>query len=301
METPAYLPPQGSPHRAWLDLAFELVDAADAISMRHFRRDLHVETKPDRSFVTQADTAIERLVKERLAASLPTHGVVGEEYGETPSAEGFRWFVDPIDGTHNYIRGIPVFATLLALDGPHGLEVGMVSAPALGSRWYAWRRGGAWALDQDGARAVDHGTRGARRLRVSGVERVEDAQLLSSSLIALSGSAAVPGFAATFRRAWRERGFGDFWGYTLVAEGAAEAMVEVGISSWDIAPLRLLVEEAGGRLTDLDGVPTIHGAGAIASNGLLHDELVRSLHAHPEGGLPEAEPARRSAAAEGSI
>jgi histidinol-phosphatase len=275
-----WLPDASTPMRARLDLALELSDAADELSMSHFRRDLHIQSKPDRSFVTQADTQIERLIRERIRAAFPGHGLVGEEFGEERSESGFRWFIDPIDGTHNFMRGIPVFATLLALEHEGEIVLGVVSAPALGTRWYAWQGGGAWAIGLAGAARAAPLAAGSvrpRRLRASGVQRLEDAQLLYSSPTDLAGSGLLPGFTATLQRVWRERGFGDFWGYTLVAEGAAEGMVEAGMHSWDLAPMKVLLAEAGGLLTDLEGLPSIHGSGAVASNGILHEQLLRSL------------------------
>ena len=274
------LPDPSSPVSRWLHLAFELCDAADEIAMRHFRRDLHIDTKPDGSLVTQADHAIETLIRERITAEFPDHGFVGEEYGSAEGAAPQRWYIDPIDGTHNYVRGIPIFATLLAVEDGHELVLGVVSAPALRARWFAWRGGGAWALEWDSANGAGgwHPDQ-ARRLRVSGVHRIEDAQLLYSSLSEIS--AAAPGFQPLLGRAWRDRGFGDFWGYVLVAEGAADAMIEVGMHSWDLAPMQVLLEEAGGRLTDLDGTRTIHSAGALASNGELHAALIDGLRESP--------------------
>jgi histidinol-phosphatase len=283
--TAAWLPEAGSEAREWVDLALELCDAADRVSMAHFQRDLRIEAKPDRSFVTQADTQIERALRERIRAAYPDHGLVGEEYGEETSASGVRWFIDPIDGTHNFMRGIPVFATLLGLEVDGEMVVGAVSAPALGARWYAWQGGGAWALHANAAATSeaarsDAATSAAtppQRMQVSSVARLEDAQLLYSSPTDLAASGLVPGLQATLGRVWRERGFGDFWGYTLVAAGAAEGMIEAGMNSWDLAPMEVLLAEAGGQLTDLEGVPGIHGSGALASNGILHEELLRSL------------------------
>lgn len=268
------LPPEGTQERSWLDLALSLCDAADQISMRHFRRDPRIDTKPDRSFVTEADLEIEEVVRARIRAAFPDHGIVGEEFGEELPDAALRWYVDPIDATNNYLRGIPVFATLIALERHGQAVVGAVSAPALGTRWYAWAGGGAWATEI-GTRASQ--TETPRRLHVSGVSRLNDAQLLYSSPSDPATNARLPGLARTLRQVWRERGFGDFWGYALVAEGAAEATLELGVHSWDLGPMLLLVEEAGGRLTDFEGNRTIHGRSAIASNGTLHDELMRSL------------------------
>jgi histidinol-phosphatase len=266
------LPAEGTQERAWMDVALSLCDAADQISMHHFQHDLRIETKPDRTFVTQADREIEEVVRAHIRAAFPDHGIVGEEFGEEMADATFRWYIDPIDATNSYLRGIPVFATLIALERDGEAVVGAVSAPALGTRWYTWAGGGAWAVDQ-------RSTAAPRRLHVSGVSRIEDAQLLTSSPSDPAMNARLPGLAATLRRAWRERGFGDFWGYALVAEGAAEAMIELGVHSWDLGPMLLLLEEAGGRLTDFEGRRTIHGRSAIASNGLLHAELMADLGA----------------------
>ncbi len=257
---------------AWLDFALELADAADALALRGFRTDLVIESKPDRSFVTETDQAIERYIRGRIAATYPDHGLVGEEYGsELPSA-AVRWFIDPIDGTHNFIRGIPLFGTLLAVERDGELQVGVLSAPALGERWYARRGGGAWATRKGDARAGS-----PRRIHVSGVRALGDAQILYGSARDVSESGKAPGFDGVIAAAWRDRGFGDFWGYALVAEGAAEAMIEADLQSWDLAAPTVLVEEAGGRVTDLAGLRSIHSGSCLATNGLLHDELVRRL------------------------
>jgi histidinol-phosphatase len=265
----------------WLELALELCDDADAIALSHFRRDLRIETKPDRSFVTEADQAIEAAIRRRLEAAHPDHGLVGEEYGEDRGSARLRWYIDPIDATHNFMRGIPIFGTLLALEEAGEIVLGAMSAPALGSRWLAWRGGGAWAVDRLSGGV--HELASARPLHVSGIGQLEDAQLLYSPPGESDTAAWAPGLEATLRSVWRSRGFGDFWSYALVAEGAAEGMVEEGMHSWDVAPAMVIVEEAGGRLTDLDGNRTIHGRGALASNGGLHDTLLHSLRKRPEG------------------
>ncbi len=259
--------------RSWLELALDSADAADAIAMRHFRRDLEIATKPDRTYVTQADREIEELVRTRLREAHPDHGVVGEEYGADGADAPVRWYVDPIDGTHNYLRGIPIFATLLAVERDGELQVGVASAPALGTRWFAWRGGGAWAA------TVGAGRRAApepRTIHVSRIAKVAEAQLLHGSEN-LERSELEPRLRALLRRAWRVRGFGDFWSYALVAEGAAEAMVEDGIHPWDLAAPLVLVEEAGGRFTDFTGAPRIDTGSAIATNGPLHEEILRAL------------------------
>lgn len=256
--------------RGWIDLAIAACDEADDLALRHFRRDLEISTKPDRSFVTAADTAIERAIRSRLADAHPDHGIVGEEYGIESGDASVRWYVDPIDGTHNFIRGIPLFGTLLAVERDGELQAAVISAPALRERWWAWRGGGAWAA---GAVA----TTGTRRLKVSHVTAIADAQLLYGSGHDIEASGRAPGFRDLLGEVWRERGFGDFWGYALVAEGAAEGMVEVELSAWDAAAPTVLVEEAGGRVTDLDGARRIDSGTFLTTNGLLHEEILARL------------------------
>ena len=256
--------------RAWLDFGLAACDAADEIATRWFRRDVPTSTKPDRTFVTEADQAIERLIRDRIRAAYPDHGLIGEEYGEDAGEARIRWYIDPIDGTHNYIRGVPLFGTLLAVEVDGELQVGILSAPALGERWHAARGLGAWAIGRDGAR---------RPIRTSAITRIDDAQLLYGSRRENVESGLMPGFDATIAASWRDRGFGDFWGYALVAEGAAEAMIETGMHTWDVAAPLVLIEEAGGRVTDVTGARRIDGPSFVASNGHLHDELLRRLTA----------------------
>ena len=232
--------------------------------MQHFRRDLVIETKPDRTFVTQADTAIERLIRERLADAFPDHGLVGEEYGVEAGDASVRWYIDPIDATHNFMRGVPLFGTLLAAERDGELQVGVVSAPALGERWWAHRGGGAWASTRGGE---------PRRIRVSEVSRLDDAQVLYGSARDIIESGRAPGWEGLLGDVWRDRGFGDFWGYALVAEAAAEAMIEADLKPWDAAAPTLLVEEAGGRVTDFDGLRGVSQGTIIATNGRLHDTI----------------------------
>ncbi len=256
--------------RGWVEAGLRWCDETDAIAMRHFRRDIVPERKPDRTFVTVADTAVERLVRERLADTFPGHGVLGEEYGVEAAEASVRWYVDPIDGTHNYMRGVPLFATLLAVERDGELQAAVVSAPALGERWLAWRGGGAWAVPSAGAEP-------RRAIHVSRIGALADAQVLTASARDVEASGRAPGLRGLLAAAWRERGFGDFWGYTLVAEGAAEAMLEVGLSVWDAAAPLVLVEEAGGRVTDFDGRRACGGPSFLATNGRLHDEVRRRL------------------------
>ncbi len=245
----------------WHDAALALCDEADRISMAGFRRDIRVDTKPDRSFVTEADRQIERVARERLGAAFPGCGFVGEEEGTEGAGASLRWYIDPIDATANFVRGIPVFATLLAVALDGDLQLGVVSAPAMRERWIAWRGGGAW--------------RGNERLHVSDVSAIRDSHLIYGTERMDSGE--LPGLGATLAGSWRSRGFGDFWGYMLVAEGAAEAMVEVGAHPWDWAAPLVIVEEAGGRFSDAQGRRTIEGGSAVATNARIHDDLLRRL------------------------
>jgi len=254
--------------RGWLDVALAACDEADAIARSHFRRDLQIDTKPDRSFVTQADTAIERMIRARLHDRFPDHGLVGEEYGTESGDASVRWYIDPIDGTHNFIRGIPLFGTLLAVERDGEMQAAVLSAPALDERWWGWRGGGAWARNRGEP---------PRRITVSGVTTLADAQILYGSARDLEASGRAPGFQGILHDAWRERGFGDFWGYALVAEGAAEAMIEVDLSAWDAAAPFLLIEEAGGRATDFEGRRAVDSRSFIATNGAMHETIRERL------------------------
>lgn len=253
--------------REWLTFALEACDAADELALHHFRRDLDLERKPDRTFVTVADQGIERAIRERIRSRYPDHGLVGEEYGTEDGAARTRWYIDPIDGTHNFIRGVPLFGTLLGIEHDGELQVGVISAPAMRERWYAYRGGGAW----------NRGLDGERRIHVSRVAAVEDAQMLYGSSRDTIASGLMPGFDALISAAWRERGFGDFWGYALVAEGAGEAMFETGAKSWDMAGPIVVIEEAGGKVTDVNGERRIDGPSFVGTNGLLHQEILRRL------------------------
>ena len=254
---------------AWLALAQAACDEADALARAAFRRDLRITTKPDRTFVTETDTAIERAIRTRIAAAHPDHGLVGEEYGIEAGDAATRWYIDPIDGTHNFIRGVPLFGTLLAVEREGELQAAVLSAPALHERWWARRGGGAWARGADDD--------APRRIHVSGVASLADAQLLYGSGHDIEASGRAPGFHALLGEVWRERGFGDFWGYALLAAGAAEAMVEVDLWPWDAAAPTVLIEEAGGRVTDLGGRRAIDSKTFLATNGLLHDEILKRL------------------------
>lgn len=248
-----------------LGLALRLADAADAITMRHFLDvDLAVEDKPDSTPVTAADRGVESALRAVLAAERPDDAVIGEEYGSSGDAER-RWIIDPVDGTKNFIRGVPVWATLIALQVNGQGVVGVVSAPALHRRWWASAGAGAFA---DG-----------RRISVSRVADLESASVSYSSLTGWEALGRLQGLLELSRRVWRTRGFGDFWSYVLVAEGAVDIAAEPQVSLWDLAALQVIVLEAGGQFTDLSGVPTADGGSAAASNGLLHDDVLRMLSA----------------------
>jgi len=247
----------------WREVAQSICDEADRIAMAGFRRGIEVDTKPDRSFVTEVDRSIERFARERLRGAFPECGLVGEEEGSDAAGASVCWYVDPIDATANFVRGIPIFATLLAVSLDGEMQMGVVSAPAMRERWVAWLGGGAW--------------RGSERISVSKVAKIEESQLVYGSRGADVQSGLMPGFDATMEAAWRTRGFGDFWGYMLVAEGAAEAMVETGAHPWDWAAPLVIVEEAGGRFTTASGERAIDGPSAVATNGLIHDDLLRRL------------------------
>jgi histidinol-phosphatase len=252
-----------------LAFAMELCDEADRIALRHFRRDHAVTAKPDRSLVTEADTGIEKMLRERIEKSFPSHGVLGEELGNVAGDGETRWIIDPIDSTSNFVRGIPVFATLLALERAGEVQLGVISAPAMRERWHARRGAGAWS--------------GNRRLSVSQVATLKDAQVFYASRTAFQAVGREQGFDAVIASAWRDRGFGDFWGYALVAEGTGEAMIEPELYPWDLAAPLVLVEEAGGRLTDFEGRRTYDGGNAVATNGLLHDVILEKLRSHLPG------------------
>ena len=243
-----------------LALALELADAADSISLPSFRTGIAVETKPDLTPVTEADRAVESVLRRLLAERRPNDGILGEEEGASGSGDR-RWILDPIDGTRNYARGVPVWATLVALEDSGEVRLGVVSAPALGRRWWAERGEGAFA-DGD-------------RIGVSSVTRIEDA------VLSFAYENGVPDLA---RRAWHVRGLGDFWAHVLVAEGAVDGAVDArGVHEWDLAALQVIVEEAGGRFSDFAGAARIDSGSALTSNGLLHDELLLGVELRRSG------------------
>jgi len=251
-----------------LRLAHELADAADAITMRRFLAgDLQVETKPDLSPVSDADRAVEQAVRELIGKARPGDAVVGEEYGETGS--GARsWMIDPIDGTKNFVRGVPVWATLIALLEHGRVVVGVVSAPALGRRWWAARGEGAW---------TGPGLASARRCRVSSVRDLADASLSFSSLYGWEEKGRLDAFLDLTRTVWRTRAYGDFWSHVMVAEGSVDVSAEPELSPWDMAAITVIVEEAGGTWSALSGAADVAGGSMVCTNGLLHDEVLKRI------------------------
>jgi histidinol-phosphatase len=255
-----------------LALAHLLADTADAISMARFRAlDLSVTAKPDLTPVSDADTAVEKALRATLARTRPRDGVFGEEFGVTEPAAGpghRQWVIDPIDGTKNFIRGVPIWGTLIALMEGAQVVAGLVSAPALGRRW--------WAAQGHGAYAGRH-TTAATPIRVSAVSHLDDASFCYSSLPAWEEAGRLPGMLEIMRRCWRSRAYGDFYGYMLVAEGAVDAMVEPELSLWDVAALIPIVTEAGGTFTDLGGRSGPSHGSAVATNGKLHQDILDCL------------------------
>jgi histidinol-phosphatase len=257
-------------HKTDLLLALELADIADEISQRRFlAQDLTVQTKPDATPVTDADQAIEKALREKLHLALPDDLVVGEEFGKPESVVGRRyWVIDPIDGTKNFMRGVPIWATLIALiDSSGKTVVGVVSAPTLYRRWFAVKDGGAY-MSENGKQP--------ERLHVSSVKNLADASMAYSDL--LGWGERRNAFLQLHDQVWRTRGIGDFWSHLLVAQGAAEIAAEPSLSLWDMAALEVIVVEAGGRFSDLEGRDGCHGASAVSSNGVLHGEFLEQIN-----------------------
>ncbi len=251
-----------------LRLAHVMADAADDITMRRFKAvDLKIDTKPDLTPVSDADQAVEEAIRGTLRRARPRDAVVGEEFGKT--GYGMRsWVIDPIDGTKNYVRGVPVWATLIALMDEGRVVVGVVSAPALQRRWWAARESGAWT-----GRSLTKAT----RCQVSAVSRLDDASLSYSELSEWEQADRLGEFLELTRGVWRTRAYGDFWSHVMVAEGSVDISAEPELSPWDMAALTVIVEEAGGRCTGLDGDSPLAAGNLVASNGLLHDEVLKRL------------------------
>ena len=232
--------------------------------MRHFRTDLAVETKPDHSPVTEADRACERRIVEILLSEFPDYGLCGEEQGEQPGKTSRRWIIDPIDGTKSFVRGIPFFATLIGLEQDGEIVLGVVHAPAMGELLFATKGGGAY--DERG-----------KRLEVSRIDRLSAAMVSFGGLEMFRRAGRWASFERLVDSTARQRGYGDYLGSTAVIRGWSEAMLELDVKPWDLAPLKILVEEAGGRMTDFSGRATIYGGSAVVTNGRIHDQVLEIL------------------------
>jgi histidinol-phosphatase len=260
-----------------LELALELADVADAITMARFRAaDLVVETKPDLTPVSEADRAVEQAMREHLASRRPEDTVFGEEYGGASGdgaarRDGRRWIVDPIDGTKGYVRGMQVWGTLLALEEAGEMVLGVVSAPAMGRRWWAARGTGAFTTDVAGG--------DPRSIRVSGIRELGDAQMCFGGHEEWRETGRLEVLLTLSETCWRTRGYGDFWQYMLVAEGAAEIALDPAVALWDVAAPMVIVQEAGGRFTDFTGAATAAGGDGIGSNGHVHEAARQILTA----------------------
>ena len=251
-----------------LALALQIADAADLItSSRYQSLDLLITTKPDNTPVTDADKATEEAIREILKSQRPEDGLVGEEFGESKSRGSRYWIIDPIDGTKNFMRAVPTWATLIALIEDGEVVVGVASAPALCRRWYAAQGEGAHVLFNGGA---------ARKISVSHVSDMKDASITYSDFLGWDERRAA--FTGLVDHAWRSRGFGDFWSHMLVAEGSADVAAEPVLALWDMAALDIIVREAGGKFTSITGQPGPHHGSAISSNGLLHQEVLDRLN-----------------------
>ncbi|MFL1380822.1 MULTISPECIES: histidinol-phosphatase [unclassified Nocardiopsis] len=255
-----------------LRLAHVLADAADDIALKRFRAlDLVVDTKPDLTPVTEADRLVEETLRGVLSRARPRDAVIGEEYGKSGNSNRV-WVIDPIDGTKNYVRGVPVWATLIALLEGDRPVVGVVSAPALFRRWWASLGGGAWQ-----GRSLSK----ASRCQVSKVSELSDASLSFSSLSGWEEQGRLESFLGLSRSVWRTRAYGDFWSHVMVAEGVVDISAEPELSLWDAAPLPIILEEAGGRATSLRGEGFTDGGPLVCTNGILHDRALTWLNGGP--------------------
>jgi len=245
-----------------LAAAREAASAAGEVAMRYYRGGFDVSMKPDATPVTEADRGAERVIREVIGRAFPAHGFLGEEFGAVGD-QRTRWIIDPIDGTRNFIRHVPIWATLIALEDAGEVTVGVIHNPVTGDLLAARRGGGAWLNNE--------------RVRVSAVDELRQATLLHAGLKLLRETDYWDGFVRLVDATDRQRGFGDYLGYALVAEGKAEIYAETDLKAWDLAPCKVIVEEAGGRFTDFGGVPTIHSGTAFATNGHLHAAALELL------------------------
>lgn len=264
-----------------LALALSLADAADHISMARFdAADLDVSVKADASHVTEADLAVERALRDLLATQRPDDSILGEEFGNdagtgAEAAEPHRqWIIDPIDGTANYLKGIPMWTTLIALAIDGVPRVGVASQPAIGRRWWAATGRGAWTNTPDG---------GDRALRVSTVDHIDQASASFQSIAQWDEVGRTDDVVRLSRAVWRDRGYGDAWPYMLLAEGRLEFVAEFGVKEYDIAALVPIIIEAGGTFTDIDGIETLSSRSSLATNGVLHDAFLALIRSSEQG------------------
>lgn len=252
-----------------LALALRLADAADTAAMRRFdASDLQIDAKPDATFVTEADLETERAIRDILQNERPGDGVLGEEFGTTGGTHR-QWIIDPIDGTHNYLRGIPMWSVLIALAIDGVPQVGVVSMPALSRRWWGAQGLGAWTHSPAGVE---------RRLAVSAVDDIARSSVSFQSVEQWDDVGRLDDLTRLTRSVWRDRGYGDAWPYMLLAEGRLEFVAEFGVKEYDIAALAPIVREAGGRFTDIEGEDRIDTRSSLATNGTLHEDYLRLLH-----------------------
>ena len=245
------------------DLAIDIAKQAGALARRYYETTFEVHKKSDESPVTVADREAEQLIRAAVTKAFPQDGFLGEEFGDQPGSSGFRWIIDPIDGTKSFIRHIPLWGTLVGLEYQGEQIGGVVDVPVLGMTYRALRGDGAFVNE--------------RRIRVSNIDTLSDAVLCYSSISWFVKEQKERMFLDLAAKTYRQRGFGDFYGFVLVAEGACELMVDTGVHAWDVAAVKAIVEEAGGKLTDWDGVPNIERPDVLASNGKLHGEVLKLL------------------------
>lgn len=275
---------QPLPRSADLTFALALADLADSISLPRFRSsDLTIEVKDDRSFVTDADEAVERALRARIEAERPEDSFFGEESGRTEKGRR-RWLIDPIDGTSNFLRGVSNWSTLIALEVDEQPTVGVISAPAFKARWWAENGGGAWGQVTGES---------PRRMKVSAVGELSQASLSFQSIEQWDVAGYLQPLIALARSVWQDRAYGDMWSYMLLAEGLVDIVAEFDLDPYDLAAFVPIIREAGGRFTDIEGNESIWNGSSLATNGSLHDAVIAKLRlartqvgAEQPGGLP---------------
>lgn len=267
-----------------LRLAHVLADNADSLAMDRFlSADLKISTKPDLTLVTETDNAVEETIRRMLKSARTRDMILGEEHGEEEGSVGLsnrRWIIDPIDGTNNFVRGVPVWATLIALEEDGEVVASCISAPALARRWWASKGGGAFT-----GKSLMH----ARQIHVSTISDIANASISYSSLAGWDQVGKLDRFIALCRRCWRSRAYGDFWSYMLLAEGAIDIAAEPELNVWDMAAVDVIIREAGGIFTSLAGKPGPWGGNALATNARLHDSAMAFLGHFPDSAEDWAE------------